>query len=611
MKRIIYIIFCTFLISCGQYNAELENALKLAGENRHELEKVLYHYSQNPSDSLKLRAATFLIENMPGHYTLEGSLINAYREKIYSDTIASYFAKKSLDISLSYMDQFRHTANKKEDVQNIKADFLIRHIDRSFENLNSYSWLEDLPFELFLEYVLPYRFANEQLDLWIDSLHISPDGLQELAQEDNIKYSPTGATLNLRFSEPTVNLRPDFIQKLFHQNIYSDCHHISLQENFNSRALCSPSTIDFILHYANRNGYHYWNKIVSPEFKNSEVRGAFERKTAKIYRKTYSNHSSIKPGTTEYIPEFFKDPFHLDVSSEYLYTTDVSIHIPKKLENSPHYAYLCVFNNLTWNPIAIGEITSSTAKFKDMGKNLVYFPAYYRGKKLTPINYPFIFNSRGEIKHLVPDTNNLQKLVLTRKYPSNNTLYHYNQSLTNLLVDASNQSSFQNPDSLLLSLSPMPTYCKGEVNTREKYRYWRISHPYSLSFAELFFFDSRGELVRGQADSIFYAAFDGDPLTNINRYDKKNLVIDFNAPVSLSKIICLPRSDGNGIYPDNEYELFYHDLKGWKSLGRKIANGFEIEYDHVPQGALYWLHNHTTGIEERIFTVTDGIIRFW
>ena len=178
-------------------------------------------------------------------------------------------------------------------------------------------------------------------------------------------------------------------------------------------------------------------------------------------------------------------------------------------------------------------------------------------------------------------------------------------------MEAANQPSFQNPDTLLRSLSSMGAYCEGKINTDKKYRYWRISHPHSLSFAELFFLDSRGELVRGQADSIFYAAFDGDPLTNINRYDKKNLVIDFNTPVSLSKIICLPRSDGNGIYPDNEYELFYHDLKGWKSLGRKIANGFEIEYDHVPQGALYWLHNHTTGIEERIFTVTDGIIRFW
>ena len=42
MKRIIYIIFCTFLISCGQYNAELENALKLAGENRRKIEKNAY-----------------------------------------------------------------------------------------------------------------------------------------------------------------------------------------------------------------------------------------------------------------------------------------------------------------------------------------------------------------------------------------------------------------------------------------------------------------------------------------------------------------------------------------------------------------------------------------
>ena len=66
-------------------------------------------------------------------------------KKIDTDTTASYFAKKTLDISLSHMDQFRHTANKKEDVQNIKAEFLIRHIDRSFENLNLYPWLEDIP----------------------------------------------------------------------------------------------------------------------------------------------------------------------------------------------------------------------------------------------------------------------------------------------------------------------------------------------------------------------------------------------------------------------------------------------------------------------------------
>lgn len=252
MKRIIYIIFCISGISCGQHNAELENALKLAGENRGELEKVLYHYSQNPSDSLKLQAATFLIKNMPGHYTLEGSLINTYRKKIDTDTTVSYFAKKTLDISLSHMDQFHHTANKKEDVQNIKADFLIRHIDRSFENLNSYSWLEDIPFDLFLKYILPYRFANERPDLWIDSLHLSPKALQELLFSDDVKYTITKMEYALKFSEATTFFQSHFIQELLRQDIYRDCQHITTQRNFKSRASCLPVAIDFIPHYITR-----------------------------------------------------------------------------------------------------------------------------------------------------------------------------------------------------------------------------------------------------------------------------------------------------------------------------------------------------------------------
>ena len=44
----------------------LENALDLAGENRNELEKVLAHYQK---DSLKFKAASFLIENMDNCYS--------------------------------------------------------------------------------------------------------------------------------------------------------------------------------------------------------------------------------------------------------------------------------------------------------------------------------------------------------------------------------------------------------------------------------------------------------------------------------------------------------------------------------------------------------------
>ena len=45
----------------------LETALQQAGENRAELEKVLFRYQTDPADSLKYKAACFLIENMP-HY---------------------------------------------------------------------------------------------------------------------------------------------------------------------------------------------------------------------------------------------------------------------------------------------------------------------------------------------------------------------------------------------------------------------------------------------------------------------------------------------------------------------------------------------------------------
>jgi len=43
-----------------------------AGDNRQELEKLIEHYSNKPEDSLKLRAAYFLIKNMGNKYSITG-----------------------------------------------------------------------------------------------------------------------------------------------------------------------------------------------------------------------------------------------------------------------------------------------------------------------------------------------------------------------------------------------------------------------------------------------------------------------------------------------------------------------------------------------------------
>ena len=65
--NLIIISLSLLIISCNQYGSGVTKALKYAGDNRAELEQVLSHYSSNKSDSLKLRAACYLIEYMPYH----------------------------------------------------------------------------------------------------------------------------------------------------------------------------------------------------------------------------------------------------------------------------------------------------------------------------------------------------------------------------------------------------------------------------------------------------------------------------------------------------------------------------------------------------------------
>ena len=50
----------------------LEVSLQLAGDNRYELEKVLRYYQKDPSDSLKYKAACFLIQNMSYYKYTDG-----------------------------------------------------------------------------------------------------------------------------------------------------------------------------------------------------------------------------------------------------------------------------------------------------------------------------------------------------------------------------------------------------------------------------------------------------------------------------------------------------------------------------------------------------------
>lgn len=611
--QIRHIFYLLFLVSCTSHNTKLEQALSLAGNNRHELEKVLTHYSHSPHDTLKLQAAQYLIENMPGHYTLEGELINQYREKIYTENNACYFSKRVLEIVMTHMKDIQKVSCKQEDVQHIKADFLIHHIDRSFEKLEEYSWLQDIPFELFLEHILPYRMGHERIEPWIDSLEITPQSLEISKYSEDFKYSLENIAPKLQLEKSNKAVSNKLIYEIFGQYIYSDCRFITLSNNFRLQSISIPGAIDYIPYYANRNGYHYWNITMSPETRNTTIPMALERKSSKIYRRTYSRQLTLTPKKDEYVPEFFQDPFYKDVSNEYMHTANIHISPYHTSKEAPNYAYLSVFCNLKWQPIAISEFTPNGTDFKDMGKNLVYLPVYYPKKEMTPFHYPFILNLKGEVKYLIPDTLTRQNLRLYRKYPLFNAIYNYNKQLESAIIELSQTPDFKSPDTVRVISNVTGTFCECLLDNNKQYRHCRIKIPMEHTFAEIVFFDQDNHPLHVQTDPIFKIGFDNNPLTNINKqHHTPGIVADFLHPVQLSKIIILPRSDGNGIYPGEEYELLYHDLKGWQSLGRQITTDYYLDYNNVPRGALYWLHNRTKGVEERIFTVDEkGEIRFY
>lgn len=146
------------------YPVAVNAALDQSGSNRGELERVLNHYV---ADSLKYKAACFLIANMPTHKTQSFYWADSlgrevpFDEFAFSDfkTAVSYFNGLSKEQPLHPVPVIR------KDLGAIPASYLIENIDKAFEYKDK-PWAKHLPFEWFCEYLLPYRFMSEPWSEW-------------------------------------------------------------------------------------------------------------------------------------------------------------------------------------------------------------------------------------------------------------------------------------------------------------------------------------------------------------------------------------------------------------------------------------------------------------
>jgi hypothetical protein len=211
MKYLFEIILCVVVFSCSRQQDFFAEFFYFQASNRAELESVINHYSQTPADSLKLRAAEFLISNMAAHFSYSGEGLEEYYDAV--DSVSANFANDN-ELALGALRALKPLKDLKplSDLQTVSADYLIKNIDRAFDDWQNGAWAKHLSFEEFCEYLLPYKVCEFQtLDDWREYLSAPEFGdFQYLPYTTAVKEDVRAAKIVNRALEsmlPIVNVK--------------------------------------------------------------------------------------------------------------------------------------------------------------------------------------------------------------------------------------------------------------------------------------------------------------------------------------------------------------------------------------------------------------------
>ena len=663
----IILILTFFLTACTSPNDKrLEQALQFARDNRNELEKVLKHYK---NDTLKLKAAQFLIMNMPGHTGYDPAIIPVL-QPVY---------KKHVAISEKYdwkrPDGWRKEVNElwneermkidlykysnKQDIQTIKADRLIKEIDLVFKAWKENTYTKDAPFDEFCKYILPYRFSDKfcfdnNREFFYDQHHgifndTSKD-FKEITDSLHFIYSDIMNSVGYAASMPICDIAS---YKLIKRGT------CDIQTQFNAHlmsALGMAVTIDFVPTWGNRTEGHSWNTLIvdgkaypfEPFWDNERWKydklynnksfdlRAGKFRLPKVFRKSFEYYldgpMSDKGENNNNIPGLFKNPWIRDVSSEYFQTSDITVDISETIPDKTGYCYLCVYNaqNMTWNPVQWGKINKKKATFKGMGRDIVYLPAFFRNDAIIPAAPAFILDKDGNYKQLKHNRNEKENITVNTTTPLST---RFIKTLAGAhLIGCNNSGNEERLDTLYtLTDSIDVSYNYITPHTSKKYRKIRLALPQNtIAISEITFYERHDNQLKEIPNVKVTANIKKDSIKELHKIvdglfgtgflgsfdckDKKDrdILFDLGKEIEVSAISIIPKS-GIQVNNNENFTLYYWDNE-WKP--EKTGKGDQecITFHNIPSDALYLIKS-TKPVDsyyaERIFTYKKGRIYWW
>jgi hypothetical protein len=610
----------------------LETVLDQAGKNRKELEKVLKHYSRASADSLKWRAAEFLIVNMPGKYS-------AYYDAPWNDVATVHLRWTSSSDKQKVLDTYKMGEPiVQEDINYITAEYLINNIELAFKVWRERPWGKQIPFDAFCEEILPYRVGVEPLENWREKALVS------FADLDSVLNKPT--TTSVEACSIVNNLLPrfrtdnDFPPMNFSQLMASAkgmCDDMAALAVFSMRALGIPVTFDFTPRWINVPSGHSWNTVRDSMGDHISFMGANTNPyephqgvsyriylKGKVYRKTFAMQQNIQTEDIN-IPPLLENHKNIkDVSAEYAGCTD-TITVPLKYPpvTPMGYVYLAIVQNRQFYPIAWTEDSGDTCRFSSIGRDAIYCPVYYANNRQTPAGDPFWLDHNGNRMILSPDSSDT--LLTLRKIDPENTPPLWLQRMHQGIFEGANQADFSDAK-VLHTIDRIPDMFYNDVTLRTPvhYRYVRYKSPEGAfcNVSEIAFYGSAGEKLSGTPVGTPGAwnnsrtcdkAFDGDVTTFYDAAEKSGAWtgLDFQERKQIRKIRYLSRNEGLHIYEGHHYELFCWTKDRWTSLGEQTATDSGSLQYHAPSQALLHLDNLTLRKKGKTFFVTPDQEIHW
>ena len=678
IRNLTFFLLACQVSSCDLLNPvpkDVEIAIEQAGHNQKELLKVISHYKNDPN-LYKLKAAFFLIRNMPGLLALDSMSVSENQK--YFDPLDLAFKKTQMKLNLHLISLTIDSINKKhqitpkrpqprylKDIETITSDFLIKNIDQAFYVWETMPWAKNISFEDFCEYILPYRctdtYIKDARSFFISKFKDSLQNCGNAFQAGQIITTDINRWFlnNTMIFKPYPYLLPIEFKNLLKGRI-GECKDQNALFTAALRSLGVPTAFDEIPNWGNQANKHFWFKIIDKRNDtitklitnenlrrntNHIVTGStfhffpviagipndvilhYTKTIPKVYRQSFSiqknSLSEINTSQKE-IPDYFLNPRLQDVTNEYIECADVKIRLNKAYDQK--YAYLCVFDNKKWTPVSWGEINNSSVLFKNMGKNIVYLPAYFEFGEIIPAGNPFLLKLDGKIEEIVPRVEK-EAIKIQLKYPYRMIVHQWQSQMIGASFKVANRSDLS--DTINIADIKNISFYRGDikVNLDQKFRYLIFSFPNtgtSLTELKVFGTNSKGEEIplkgkligaKGKFPQIVENIIDDNPLTYFitDTTEKVNYIgIDFGKKnlKKITKIKFIPRGDENAIIYGEKYELFYWDDK-WVSLGIKTGELSNKLTFNVPKNSLLLVKDLIGGTENRIFTYKNNKQIFW